>query len=302
VEKMLEALKLDVAEKKSYNIDTLKAYLNEHGARKLTGQLKFDDAQVLGKDLGLDDKATKISVSKSFATKVKESGLEETVKSLSKEALEAILDVLEVDKEDSAKAMVAQVTDQLRSVGAALIFSKLSVSLLREICEDLGLEATSVSTNHLISAIMGEEIEEREKKAAPKISKDKPDIVKGVDIDSLVYHYTRDELKEFCDKNNITVNGKKRAFAKKAVDFLNGDLKPGPKKREEREKRETSKGKEREASEGEEREASKGDERKSGKGEEGKASKGDKGKSGEEAGKGQGERGERREGGKGRGG
>jgi len=259
-EKIIDSLKLELSEKKATNIATFQQHAYESGARQLALQLKLDVIRSLASDIKLSEDETantKNSISKRLAEKVRDAGLEETLKGAKKDTLESVLEALGVEKEDTVKAQIAQLSDEIRSVGIALSFSKLKLSLLRDVCEELKIKSTPTSSNgQLVAAIVGEPLEKRERPPPAKITKHKPELVKGAAVDNINLHYTKPELEEFCTKNKISINitGKKREIAKKIVGWLNGEeeeeRKPKRAKTEKKEKKEKKEPKEKKGKEG----------------------------------------------------
>jgi len=78
----------------------------------------------------------------------------------------------------------------------------------------------------LIEAIITNEViqkQEKKKKKVQKVSKTKPDLVKGVEYQDVFQHYYLEELVEFAKKNGLKVSGTKKELIQRIIAWLEGD-------------------------------------------------------------------------------
>jgi len=131
------------------------------------------------------------------------------------------LDSLEVEKDSSLNALASQVSDEIRRTGLDILLNKLKLPLLHALCEKLDIEILpTASRKLLVESLVEGEVPEAKARKVEQITKKKPALAKGVNVESILYHYVRPDLQEFLEKHKITANGKKRELAKRIVEYL----------------------------------------------------------------------------------
>jgi len=145
-----------------------------------------------------------------------------------------ILDALDFKKpkKDDSKEYASAIIDHSNEVGLENCLASLTIPQLQLIAEAQKLNIDSSAQGVLIDHIMsGEDYEKAKPKKVVAPSKKKPEIHKGITKADLNQHYWRQDLVEWCKKNDLKVSGNKKELIDRILDHLAGKEKPLPKKR-----------------------------------------------------------------------
>jgi len=233
-----------IAEKRGIDPDENKKNLGKaiadevhgHGLKKLLELLPEKHLEGFGISSKNDDD-TRIkhqAMIKKIFTALQESGPANFLEKLDSTYLSNLFLVLDQDKPEttSSKKLAEALVDYADAIGVENTLSSLNVSQLQGIAKALKLAVDSSSVNVLIDCITsGEEHKKEKKKKAPKPSKTKPEIKKGIPKVDLQNHYWREDLVNYCKDNSLTVSGNKRELITRIVNHLDGKTKAPSKKR-----------------------------------------------------------------------
>jgi len=138
------------------------------------------------------------------------------------------------DKEKAARALLAE-ADKL---GVEHCLSAFALDKLQDFAINSGLKVYGNSREKLLEALIErknmEKPEKKVKAKAPKVSKDKPKIAKGINAVDLNSWFYAADLADFLEKKNLPHKGTKKELVKRILDNFDGkDVteKPKPKRK-----------------------------------------------------------------------
>lgn len=128
------------------------------------------------------------------------------------------------DKED----IIERIEQWIIFNGLLALLECFPASELQNWCNLQEIDCDSTSRRRLANALIyGEDFEEttntKKRARTPKPSKKKPVIDENINSVDLVYHYTVNELKEFCEANQIKKTGRKRELVNRILKYLRGE-------------------------------------------------------------------------------
>jgi len=128
----------------------------------------------------------------------------------------------------SKKDFLNAIMTNVYTFGLNHLFSLLTVDDLIDLCSECRLSVNSRSKDTIIDCLIEQkDYEPEEKSEEGEASEKKPDrIKKGIKKVDLISHFTRPELLEYCQSNQIKTTGKKSVIASRIMVFLGGDRKP----------------------------------------------------------------------------
>jgi len=132
------------------------------------------------------------------------------------------LEVSAKDKEKAARAILAEADD----IGVEHCLSAFSFAKLEEFAVNSGLKVYGKSREKLLEALIERKnMEKPEKKVrakAPKVSKAKPKIVKGISAVDLNSWYYAKDLSDWLESKSLPAKGTKKELVKRILDHLAG--------------------------------------------------------------------------------
>jgi len=138
-----------------------------------------------------------------------------------------------------------KIMDWITEKGLTLFLSQFAAMELRQWMGDIGLEAGDSSSKKLIidAFIHGKNVDDKRPavKSSPKLSKTKPELVKGISAADAYQWYTKEELKACLKQNDLPTSGRLREIAKRVADHLNGVYQPKRSKKRKRTSSSTTK-------------------------------------------------------------
>jgi len=161
--------------------------------------------------------------------------------SSSEPCLESIVEDLDLevtgkDKDKAVKAIMAEA----EIIGVENCLSAFDFDKLKDFAENSGLKVYGRSREKLMGALMDRKnMEKPDKKPAPKapkVSKDKPKIAKGITAVDLNSWYYAKELVEWLEGKSLPSKGVKKELVKRILDHLAGKDVTKPKEKKEKKK------------------------------------------------------------------
>ncbi|KAL6060545.1 hypothetical protein QOT17_013463 [Balamuthia mandrillaris] len=147
------------------------------------------------------------------------------------EDLKIFSEFVEAPSSGSAKKekIAAALTDHFMSLGLVAHLQTYPLQTLQLVCQAAKLDdqeqPVGASKPVLIDAILsGKAIKKTSKKgAAPKFSKTKKPIKKGITYQDIYQHYYRPELVEYCKENGLLCSGSSKQLINRILAWLDGD-------------------------------------------------------------------------------
>jgi len=123
--------------------------------------------------------------------------------------LKEILKYLEIEVETKDK-MVDTLVNLADEMGLEKLFSSFPVSKLKEFIKTCGLKIDSESLDTLLTSLIEQESIKAPFKSTESPSKNQPKIDDNISVVDLHHHYFREDLAEWCKKNELISNGSKK--------------------------------------------------------------------------------------------
>jgi len=190
-------------------------------------------------------------LSKRISEAIHEEGLAAYLNKVETDNLKVFAERLDLEAKSAKAQLIEEIVEEVEGNGVQLYLESFTEDVLRDVAFDMKLEKDPTAApgkNLLIEAIVTNEAvpkqEKKKKKAAPKVSKHKPELEKGVEYQDVFQHYYLEELVEFAKKNGIKTSGTKKELIKRIIAWLDGDKEntlSGTKKTPKRRKRSGSK-------------------------------------------------------------
>jgi len=214
-------------------VKNLAKYVTSIGLQKVLYLIPYDDLKAFAAGVpGIEDKVkpAKAAIIKRLHEHMENVGASKFLDSIDADLMDKILERLETEVEGGKRteAFLAEAD----VVGLDYLFSSFPTEQLKAFVESCDLKVNSESREILIQSLINQTSHKAKakKKKVPKPSKNKPDLKKGIAKVDLQYHFSRDELSEWCKDNGLPISGSKKEIMQRILDHFEGKV-PVTKKR-----------------------------------------------------------------------
>jgi hypothetical protein len=166
-------------------------------------------------------------LTKRFMESISETGLEKWFDSCDDlKVIQILCDALAIEfsDDDSCEELKERAISEIRTHGANMVLSRMTLAQLKQCCADMELENYELSNSKiaLITAIIHQtpvEVKDAPRKVAVK----KVPISKATEFEQLNQHYLLSDMVEFCRRQKLRVSGTKKEVIHRIISHNLGD-------------------------------------------------------------------------------